>query len=106
MTIDECQSAYLALSSRIFNPKRAKINTLGRGKDFLLADGKFDTKELEDSIKDLLKARGFSSETLLQDPDPICKVYVIQHIFQASTVFNFVLVSCAHFGQETPRLQY
>jgi len=75
MTLDECQAAYLKLSERIFNPKRAKLNTLGRAKDFLLADGKFDWMELEEAIKEIIvQDRKLPESTLLQDPDPQCKV--------------------------------
>jgi hypothetical protein len=75
MTLDECQAAYLKLSERIFNPKRTKLNTFGRAKDFLLADGKFDWMELEAAVKEIvIQDRKLSESTLLRDPDPQCKV--------------------------------
>jgi hypothetical protein len=76
MTLDECEGAYLKLSERIFNPKRSKFSPF-RGKDFLLADGKFDYKVLEEGIKHIISQNpAFDESTLLKDPDPRCKVYV------------------------------
>jgi hypothetical protein len=77
MTLEECEDAYLRLSEEIFNPKRSVFSPL-RGKDFLQANGKFDHKVLEEEIKRIIVKRPkFASEgesTLLQDPDPHCKV--------------------------------
>jgi hypothetical protein len=73
MTLEECQTAYLKLSERIFNPRRAKLNVVGRAKDFLLTNGKFDWMELEEAIKEII-GRKLPESTLLQDPDPQCKV--------------------------------
>jgi len=72
MSLDECEAAYLCLSKRIFNPKRNKFNPL-RSKDFLLADGKFNTQVLEDAIKEIVRTK-FEESTLLQDPNSQCKV--------------------------------
>lgn len=75
MSLDDCQAAYLKISERIFNPKRNKLNAVGRAKDFLLADGKFDYREVEDAIKDVLQQDcGLPEATLLQDPDTQSKV--------------------------------
>jgi predicted acylesterase/phospholipase RssA len=77
MSLDQCQAAYLKLSQRIFNPKRHTLNTVGKAKDFFLADGKFDHKELEDAIKDIIHEDcKLLPETLLQDPDPRSRVFV------------------------------
>jgi len=74
MSLDECENAYLNLSERIFSPKRSKFN-LFRGKDFLLADGKFDYKVFEKGIKYIVSQnQGFDESTLLKDPDPQCHV--------------------------------
>jgi len=72
MTLDECEEAYLNLSERIFTPKRSTFNPL-RSKDFLLADGKFDYKELEKAIKDIVvRNHGLEESTLFKDLDPQC----------------------------------
>lgn len=73
MTLEECQTAYLKLSERIFNPRRAKFNVVGRAKDFLLVNGKFDWMELEEAIKEIIGYK-LPESTLLQDLDPQCKV--------------------------------
>jgi hypothetical protein len=74
MTLNECEDAYLNLSEQIFELKRSKFNPL-RSKDFLLADGKFDYKVLEEAIKDIIvRNPGFDESALLKDPDPQCKV--------------------------------
>lgn len=74
MTLDECEDAYLSLSERIFSPRRSKFNPL-RGKDFLLADGKFDYKILEETIKEIIvRNPKFDESALLKDSDPQCKV--------------------------------
>ena len=70
------KAAYLRLSQRIFNPKRHHANLPGQAKDFLLADGRFDSKELEDAIKDTITDRGLPENALLKDPASPCKVYV------------------------------
>jgi len=75
MTLDECEAAYLELSSRIFTRARNKANITGRVYDFLQANGKFDAKPLEDIIKDVLRKRGLSPDELLADKDEeSCKV--------------------------------
>ena len=74
MTLDDCLEAYLSLSERIFNPKRSKINALGKAKDFLLANGRFDSDELEIAIKEILKKNGCEETALFQEPDAVCKV--------------------------------
>lgn len=74
MSLDECEDAYLDISERIFTPKRSKVNPF-RGKDFLLADGKFDYKALEKAIKETISQDSkFDESSLLKDPDPKCKV--------------------------------
>jgi hypothetical protein len=76
MSLDECQDAYLRLSERIFNPKRHHTNLPGQIKDYLLADGRFDSTELEGAIKDTITDRGLPENELLKDPASPCKVYV------------------------------
>lgn len=79
MSLAQCQAAYLKLSERIFNPKRHQINVLGRSADFLQANGKFNSKELEKAIKEVVIEYAKSEkplEELLQDSDPRCKVSV------------------------------
>ena len=75
MSLEDCEMAYLALSRKIFTPKRQKGNLVGKGKDFLTADGKFDARVLEEEIIKLLKNLPDSDEdTLLKDLEPKCRV--------------------------------
>jgi hypothetical protein len=74
MTIDECEAAYLKLSEKIFNHKRAAGNLWGRSKDFLQANRRFDSKVLEASIKETITSHNFQENELLQDLEPRCNV--------------------------------
>ncbi|KAF8532821.1 phospholipase, patatin family protein [Trichophaea hybrida] len=80
MTVDECETAYLKLSKTIFTPRRQNGNVAGQVKGFLSADGKFDSKILEDAILEEIKAKspvGTSPEDiLLKDENQNCKVLV------------------------------
>lgn len=51
MNVDECIDKYMDLSARVFQIKRIKMNLLGRGKDFLRANGKYDSEGLTDMFK-------------------------------------------------------
>lgn len=80
MTLSECEKAYLELSTQIFKPKRKRWSPK-RGKDFLQADGKFDSKSLEDAIRGIKKdsTTGESDDLtpecmLVEYADSKCKV--------------------------------
>ena len=82
MTLEECEEAYLALSEKIFQPRRSSV--LARKWDFLEAKGCFDEKVLEEAIKESImkKLPDLRPEAvLLKDPelgrDTGCKTYVI-----------------------------
>ena len=71
MGIDECIDAYLSLSKRVFEKKAHRINIMGK------LQGRFDSIELERSIKDTIIQCGLASETLLKDElNASCKVYI------------------------------
>jgi hypothetical protein len=74
MSIEECENAYRQLSERIFNPKRSSLNLAGRAKDFLSADGRFDSKELELAIKETIQSCNLSEEALLKELGSACHV--------------------------------
>ena len=79
MSIKDCISAYLKISERIFQPKRDAFNKAGQVRDFLQANGKFDHRNLEAAIKEIITKQCEKSEDeLLKDPDPRCKVYVLR----------------------------
>lgn len=75
MSLNECEKKYLQMSARIFTPARGKGNVVGRGYDFLQADGKFKSEPLEEAIQKILIDLGLPADTLLMDGDPeSCKV--------------------------------
>lgn len=77
MTLAECEDVYLQLSKKIFTPRRYKHNIFGRGKDFLQANGKFDSGVLQDAIRECIREK-HPEDILLKDPDLACRVYVYQ----------------------------
>jgi len=77
MSIEDCETAYLKLSERIFNPRRASANVIGRAKDAWKVEGRFDSDELKACIIELLEEQSVDKETLLKDPESNCKVLVI-----------------------------
>ncbi|KAI9853123.1 MAG: hypothetical protein M1824_001536 [Vezdaea acicularis] len=78
MSLEDCETAYLTLSRKIFTPKRRKRNLFGKGKDFLNADGKFDARVVEQEIIKLLKdLPDCDEDTLLKDSESKCRVFVV-----------------------------
>ncbi|KAH0559941.1 hypothetical protein GP486_003538 [Trichoglossum hirsutum] len=77
MSLDECEAAYLTLSQRIFTPTHSKANIPGCPYNFLQADGKFDSKLLEDGIKEILRDHYLpETELLKENGSDACKVFV------------------------------
>jgi hypothetical protein len=77
MSLDDCIEAYLKLSQTIFQPRRSAVNYAGKAQDFLQANGTFDHGALEKAIKEVIRSRVANAEdTLLKDPDPVCKACV------------------------------
>ncbi|KXX75712.1 Kinesin light chain [Madurella mycetomatis] len=70
MTVDECIDAYTSLSDKVFEKKSHRINIKGK------LQGRFDTDELEQAVKQILAARGLGEDALLKDSDFSCKVFV------------------------------
>lgn len=69
MSIDECIDAYLSLSDRIFQKKRHRVTIKGN------IQGRFDSKELERAVKEVVTKQGLQEEVLLKDTtDDTCKV--------------------------------
>ena len=75
MSINECEAAYLKMMEGVFNPKRHPANLVGRATDAVLVKGRFDTEELERSIKKVIQAANFHVDELLKDDESQCKVY-------------------------------
>ncbi|KAH8595465.1 ankyrin repeat-containing domain protein [Bisporella sp. PMI_857] len=71
MSIDECIQAYMQLSSRIFQKKRHRVTVRGK------IQGRFDSDELEQAVKEVIKKQGLQEDALLKDaPGSTCKVFV------------------------------
>ena len=69
MSIDECISAYLLLSDRVFQKKRHRVTIKGK------VQGRFDSDELERAVKEIVIKQGLPKETLLKDTsEDACKV--------------------------------
>ncbi|WEW56312.1 hypothetical protein PRK78_001755 [Emydomyces testavorans] len=90
MSVAETRKQYILFSEDVFRPKRSSYNP-ARAFDFYQANGKFDHIPLEHRIKELVKAKTGSEDTLLQDDDEAtCKVFVtaIQRENTDATVFR------------------
>ena len=70
MSIDECIDAYLSLSDWVFQKKAQRVTIKGKIR------GRFDSKELERAVKDIVTKREFHEDVLSEDTsDGACKVY-------------------------------
>jgi hypothetical protein len=71
MSIDECIEAYMQLSNRIFQKKRHRVTVRGK------IQGRFDSDELEQAVKEVIRGQGLQDDALLKDaPGSTCKVQV------------------------------
>jgi hypothetical protein len=69
MTVDDCINAYVLLSDRIFQKIRYSLTIRGH------VQGRFDSKELERVLKEIIVRQGLEEDTLLRDsPNTKCKV--------------------------------
>ena len=69
MSVDECIDAYLLLSDRIFQKKRHRVTIKGN------IQGRFDSEELAQAVKEVVTAQDLQEDTLLKDvSDNACKV--------------------------------
>lgn len=69
MSIDECIEAYLSLSDRIFQKKRHRVTIKGK------IQGRFDSEELAQAVREVITGKGFQEDALLKDEsDNACKV--------------------------------
>ena len=79
MSLQECENAYIMLSEKIFTPNRKDVDPR-KIYDFLKANGKFDEKPLETSIKQTVREKTNDENALLRefdhDPNVPCRVYV------------------------------
>lgn len=76
MNIDECIDAYVALFDRVFRKKRHRITING------YVQGRFDTEELERSIREIVKRKDKAGENALLkgSENQQCKVLVLRKL--------------------------
>ncbi|RDL31460.1 Uncharacterized protein BP5553_09669 [Venustampulla echinocandica] len=71
MSIDDCINAYLLLSDRIFHKKRHRFTVKGN------IQGRFDSEELSQAVKEVVIAQQLDEDTLLKDvSEDACKVFM------------------------------
>ena len=76
MSLDECEAAYMKLSSNVFKKSRHNADPR-RIYDFLEANGKFSPQPLEDTVREMLRERELAENELLKSHDPeACRVFV------------------------------
>lgn len=74
MSTKECMDAYVSLSDAIFQKKKHRLSLKGK------TQGRFDHKELERCIKQIIVKSGRKEDVLLEDTDESgCKVYVLRN---------------------------
>lgn len=73
MSVEECISAYVELSSRVFQKKHVMpVTVRGRVK------ARYSSEELQRAIKDVVEAHHLERDALLKDTSPqACKVFVL-----------------------------
>ena len=77
MSVVQCEKSYLELSEAIFAPRRNAANVLGRGIDFLKANGRFDESPLKESVKARIADAQMDADELLEDHRPdLCRMSV------------------------------
>jgi hypothetical protein len=68
MDVTSCIDAYLRISKDVFQfKKRSRLNMLGKVRDVLQVQGKFDHKKLEEAVQSIVKDAGLDPEAPLRD---------------------------------------
>jgi hypothetical protein len=69
MSVADCIAAYLSLSDRVFRKTRHRVTIKGQ------VQGRFDSEELAQAVKEVVKQQGLPEDALLKDaPEAKCKV--------------------------------
>ncbi|ORY62120.1 acyl transferase/acyl hydrolase/lysophospholipase [Pseudomassariella vexata] len=74
MSVQECIDAYQSISETVFQPKRSRLNVLGKGKDLWTLEGAFDADELAKAMRDIVVKTGEAADAKMLETDPTCKV--------------------------------
>ena len=100
MSVDDCIEAYTKLSDQVFRKTHfSPFRLTGKVR------GRFDSKALENAVKEYLRECSLSEDCLLQHVDPgSCKVFVCAT--SGSTRKTVVLSSYATRRSNTDRLKY
>ena len=97
MSVTECIEAYVSLSERVFQKQRSKWKI-----NFHI-QGRFNSKELAEVVKEVLVEQGFKRDELLKDsPQAGCKVYVYMH-YSCDEILT-TIASCVRQVNITPTL--
>lgn len=73
MSVEECITAYIELSSRVFRKNHVMPVTI-RGK----VKARYSSSELQRAIQDVVEAHHLERDALLKDTSPqACKVFVL-----------------------------
>ena len=73
MSVADCITAYLSLSERVFRKTRHRVTVKGQ------IQGRFDSEELAQAVRGVVKQQGLQKNALLKDaPEVRCKVYVVR----------------------------
>ncbi|KAF2625508.1 FabD/lysophospholipase-like protein [Macroventuria anomochaeta] len=71
MSVADCITAYLSLSTRVFRKSRHRVTVKGQ------IQGRFDSEELARAVREVVKQQGLQEDALLKDePNTVCKVFV------------------------------
>lgn len=77
MSVADCIAAYLKLSERVFRKTRHRVTVKGQ------IQGRFDSEELAQAVKEVVAKQGLPEDALLKDEsNSTCKVYVERYIQQ------------------------
>lgn len=77
MDVNSCIKAYCELSKQIFQKKLSTWRIISRLRAMINMKERFDSKELEKAIKQIIRNEGGNKDTMLFDeanPAPKCKV--------------------------------
>jgi hypothetical protein len=112
MSIDEVEHAYIDLSRQAFKSSRHRLNLVGRLIDLLGVQGRFNSKALEEAVKQTISKSGHDPDCKLLDEieeqahdsskdeakQQACKVYVAIQLYLCMTEHIPSFVCTVHQG--------
>jgi thiaminase len=86
MSVADCITAYLSLSERVFRKIRHRVTIKGK------LQGRFDSEELAQAVREVIKQQGLQEDALRKDdPEANCKVYVNYVLQPRAADYGFVV---------------